>query len=1151
MVRFQPVSSSSDSESDDSFDARRRQSQSQSQSQSRSQPRRVESPSDDSEEDEQEEIQLPLRGRTPQVPLKTRSRLAREEEEEEEDEDQSLDEERKRPSRTDEGDEFDRESKYSSHDGRARTRARADVDTRKLELMDAVLMDEEEETFLRTATAEDQDESLDDASVTSESQQQQQQQQPTARFAMPSRSAPSTAAASSLPARTPLRTFFSSVAPYQRSSTRQQHHPRNPLAMPSTSTSSTSSTSVSSEPKSQRSVLDFMQHSFRVGWSPFGRSFFYPTGIDGCTVTEQEFELLAVDTAAHSTPTVGGSILGKRALVQTALETHLEFHSRQSAPSSAKQFGQANGTTTTTAAAANSVGAFTFGTAASQSSSSSSSASSLTPFTQLVDAHIASFRSLRDAPFGPRVDVREVDLALSTLMLLRALYSSEEAERLAPKLSRSQELIERATRSTGEDVSVITAREDSYAIMVGREAAFETKWLQTTITEDYVTPRIRELQQQEQEESDERARGSDGVTGTKMLQVLTHLIGHDLLAAVETCISAGNFRLATLLAQLNSYASTGRLQSDGTPTLESSQKDIGRQLSLWLSKERGMGTYIPKDIETIYRLMSGDVLIQPSLDWIQSLGLHYWYIQPKGEHTNIHRALINYKKNAFMTAQSQVRKPFPSYPSYVPVERRRGAQPSRTSLTADDDDDAAMDGDVASVQTCLVSSTGVASTRSASEYYDLRYGLLDLYTEQSRDLSRVLSPQTHVPHVLDHNLAWHLFAVLQSTPLNQFGPHLAHLHMNYIHQIELLSSHGGDDFWKWSIYVALAATFPSSSSFSSVASSFDREHVIKSILMRHVTWDRQHPFALPLESSSSTGALKNRRLPSSLPRMHIDDTNVFSLALVHTPTPEATQWNTPIRSTPIEEFLIQRCHIPSAWLCECKAIGAVYEREWSVACFYYLHAGEIGSAYDLFRTHLLPLWLLSVLNAIESGVTTSLESSLFDLLQFFSHHATTLFGWATGGGGLVLTFLDFRRHFEQNLRMFTYSEIVSTSNSLKERSERFNSFRAYQANLQQFLQRLDEFGQTHSASADEQVDSMREFEKLAWSKMSGTILQHLHALQPIESELASTASGIEEKGDTTAAIAPSIDLRVGELVSAADRLAVLTDFKDSWLQQFA
>ena len=510
----------------------------------------------------------------------------------------------------------------------------------------------------------------------------------------------------------------------------------------------------------------------------------------------------------------------KRQAIEACLETHLAFHSHSPSPShsvggaaapttlqvdptnpnaglvsSARIFGAPNA-----ASSASAPLAFAFGQPPAAAASTAAAATNLTPFTRLCDAYITTLKSLiaaksspfsasaSSAPSSAAAATSELELTLSAFQLLRCLYSKEEAEARAPKLSRSAEMLLLASSGAGAvlglgatDQSVLTAQQDPYAIETGREASFELGWLQPTIANSFVGPRVRQLQQQQQQ-AQGGSSGSDGVTGTKMQEVLAYLVGHDIPRATEACIAAGNFRLATILAQAGSFNYTGRLggaeggadDAAAPPALESSLADVAQHWqSTWANKDRGLGAFMPEDMLQVLKLLAGDVVVgasisQPRIGWIEALGLNYWYAQPKASHTNIPQALLNYKKHAFSAKGTTVRKPFPAYEGYVPVAERRGGAGAGAAARNVDDEDEGMG-------QALVLSSGVgggpssslwASAPSSSEFFDVRYGLLDLYTGQERRLNKVLSPQTHVPHVLDHHVAWHLFTTMKVTPHN-------------------------------------------------------------------------------------------------------------------------------------------------------------------------------------------------------------------------------------------------------------------------------------------------------------------------------------------------------------------------------------------------
>ena len=429
--------------------------------------------------------------------------------------------------------------------------------------------------------------------------------------------------------------------------------------------------------------------------------------------------------------------------------------------------------------------------------------------------------------------------------------------------------------------------------------------------------------------------------------------------------------------------------------------------------------------------------------------------------------------------------------------------------------------------------------------------------------------------------------------------------MSYIHELELLScdpSEGGcSDMWKWAIYVALASPLPPSAASST---AFDREAIVKQILMRHVTYSPANPFAIPsIGGSGGAAGVSNVRalvapassfasvaskasLPSSLPILRAEDAGLFAISLSQDQSAAAglavARASAPSSSTvasaaaaATESFLLGRLQLPVSWLHACKAIRAHSNQDYSVACFHYLHAGDIAAAYGIWERHLRDIWILLVISRQEGGAdaepassspssssssVSSLASSLLQLLQLFHAHSATLHGW-NESGALLLSFLEMRRNFAANLAHFTYATASASTSApgaaaslSDDHATRSANFRSLQKEMQGFLATLDRVhgsGSSGAASAAAAGVAHPQLALLAFSKMSGSILAHLHALQPLEEEMrAAAAAGA---GDESALDA-TVDVSAGELVSSADRLAVLSDWKDQWLatqmQQF-
>lgn len=404
--------------------------------------------------------------------------------------------------------------------------------------------------------------------------------------------------------------------------------------------------------------------------------------------------------------------------------------------------------------------------------------------------------------------------------------------------------------------------------------------------------------------------------------------------------------------------------------------------------------------------------------------------------------------------------------------------------------------------------------------------------------------------------------------------------MSYIHELELLSAdaeaqEGSSDLWKWAIYVALASPLP-----PLAAKMFDREAIIKQILMRHISYSRAHPFALPsggrsalvpLQSTGSSFAsvASKASLPTSLPILRTDDQGFYSVSLNQDQSigvSALSQRNPP--ADPTESFLLNRLMIPAAWLHECKAVQAENAAEWSIACFHALHAGDIPSAYRLWEAQLRDIWLLSVINrqeqlgvGAESSDVNSLSTALLGLLQVFFASGLALSGWSESGG-LVMSFLEFRRDFASNLAHFTYQSTetggaggLAEATSLQGHAERIGHFRAHQQELRAFLATIDRMDGGHSKSGVTGVgvascSAHPHLAHLAWSKMSGAILAQLHALQQLEGEMTAAEAAVpaaQRSASSSSSARAAVDVSAGELVSSADRLAVLTNWKEQFL----
>lgn len=203
-----------------------------------------------------------------------------------------------------------------------------------------------------------------------------------------------------------------------------------------------------------------------------------------------------------------------------------------------------------------------------------------------------------------------------------------------------------------------------------------------------------------------------------------------------------------------------------------------------------------------------------------------------------------------------------------------------------------------------------------------------------------------------------------------------------------------------------------------------------------------------------------------------------------------------------------------------------------------------------------------------SSSSSSLTTSLIDLLQIFRHHAapssaslaaSSLHGWTTGGA-FILTYLELLTNFNRNLLHFTTADAATSLD------QRLTNLHAYQTELQDCLQAINQNGQLDIASftrqqqhqdvgstqsIDHTTHTQMSVRKLVYSKMSAHLLQLLHALTPLEQQLMAqqqSSSSSQQQQQQAARIQTSLDIvTAGEFVSAADRLAVVNDAKDSWL----
>ncbi|KAG0142457.1 hypothetical protein CROQUDRAFT_97540 [Cronartium quercuum f. sp. fusiforme G11] len=240
---------------------------------------------------------------------------------------------------------------------------------------------------------------------------------------------------------------------------------------------------------------------------------------------------------------------------------------------------------------------------------------------------------------------------------------------------------------------------------VRREDSF-SQWLQQVIS-----PSV---------EHDLRSSGTGAFSGIFKL-----LAGNQIERACNASIQAGNYRLATLIAQC------GRSDS-------SFKADILQQNIIW--HELRTDAYINRDLRKIYELMSGnvtlskgfgnkslhvdhseDIQIAEGLDWKRNLGIHFWF---QASHVNFWYAVKTYEE-AF-TKEGMARAPLPWY-----LEKQD------RQLTEK-----------------------VVNDWKHQPTHDAMFDLIKMFVEPTYALETVLEPRGFGPSPFDYRMPWHLYLVL-------------------------------------------------------------------------------------------------------------------------------------------------------------------------------------------------------------------------------------------------------------------------------------------------------------------------------------------------------------------------------------------------------
>lgn len=221
----------------------------------------------------------------------------------------------------------------------------------------------------------------------------------------------------------------------------------------------------------------------------------------------------------------------------------------------------------------------------------------------------------------------------------------------------------------------------------------------------------------------------EGISSDSSTDIFTWLTGNEVDSAVEAAISAGNVKLATLVAQVGGD--------------DDFRADILSQLRLW--KDQRVDVHISEPTRKVYAVLAGiidvlggsglgpggarvescpDLHISADLDWKRAFGLHLWYGQPID--SSVADAFDSYE-TAWTGGGYSVAPPLPWY-----LESGTGRE--------------------------LKHKWNLPST--AETHPDALYSMISLFSDSSSSLSTILTPLSFNPSPSDYRLCWHLYIIM-------------------------------------------------------------------------------------------------------------------------------------------------------------------------------------------------------------------------------------------------------------------------------------------------------------------------------------------------------------------------------------------------------
>ncbi|KAH8388442.1 hypothetical protein KR093_006383 [Drosophila rubida] len=252
---------------------------------------------------------------------------------------------------------------------------------------------------------------------------------------------------------------------------------------------------------------------------------------------------------------------------------------------------------------------------------------------------------------------------------------------------------------------------------------------------------------------------------------LSHMLDllscHRVTEACELAFKYDDANLALILSQLSSGAVVRMLLEEQLFAWQQSKSD--KYITLERLKMFMLAAGVP-----LMQSSQGAINLLEDSSWLTVLALQLWYFTAPT--SSITDALLEYDK-AFQAEECYADPPKPSYKETT------------------------------------------ATTTSKTPIYDLRYHLLQLYSQRVHSLEQTLNPITHTTDPMDFRLSWLLLQTLEALGYRHCSPlTTAQLNVDFASQLE------NEGLWQWAIFVQLH-----------IKERNQRERAVQSTLQRHVT----------------------------------------------------------------------------------------------------------------------------------------------------------------------------------------------------------------------------------------------------------------------------------------------------------------------------